>query len=59
LIDTPLDGELKVFNNLCQQLQSITISTKTSELFIEEKGVFFLLFIDKLGNRKLTKVIIN
>lgn len=59
IIDTAFDGELKVFNNLGQQLRSMTILTKTSELFIEEKGVYFLLFIDKLGNRKLTKVIIN
>lgn len=58
-IDSSFEGELIVLNYLGQKIQTITITKETKEIFINDNGLYFLLFNDNSGNSITSKIIIR
>jgi hypothetical protein len=58
-VDASFSGELSIYNYLGQKLQTISYPSTPIEILIEDKGVYFLSYIDSFGIRKTAKVIIG
>jgi len=53
-----IEGEAKIFNTIGQEIQSVSILASKNEIFIEEAGVYLLVFTDNLGNTNVRRLLI-
>jgi hypothetical protein len=53
-----IEGEAQIFNTIGQEIQSVSILASKNEIFIEEAGVYLLVFTDNLGNTNVRRLLI-
>lgn len=58
-IESSFDGELRLLNNVGQEIKTILLAPKLNEIEINENGIYFLHIKDNLGRTFVKKVIVQ